>query len=171
MVSEAADSTTQQLLETKVPYSNTGAFQGQLCLRWGVPAGKEPLALGQLLSYLAIFKQPRSTCARLEKIWNKVRFNESLSSLLGKLRMLERDVQNGIVVIFSKQGECQQRANKLHFMNASTGNKFTSPQGVSCDWLVLLYLAAFFDLVCECWQGVSRQYIRRVTSLLLNFYS
>lgn len=76
--------------------------------------------------------------------------NKNLSSPLGKLRMLKGELWDGIVVIFSKQEECQQRANKLCFMDASTGNKFTSPRGLSCDWLVLLYLPAFVHLVCAC---------------------
>lgn len=51
---------------------------------------------------------------------------ESLSSSLGILQMLKRDRQDEIVVIFSKQGECLQTANKLLY-GCSTGNKFTSP--------------------------------------------
>lgn len=54
VVSEAADSTTQQLLEHKASYSSINALEGHLCLLWGAPAANEPLGFVWLLSKLAL---------------------------------------------------------------------------------------------------------------------
>lgn len=151
-VSQAAKPTAQQLSKPKCHTVAQVHFRAAAVAFGGLPAETAPRFKPTVVMHYFFLTTHRK---------------EKLSSC--QLKMLKPDCRDGI--IFSKLGKCQRQANKLFFMDASTGNKFTSPRGLSCDWLVLLYLAAFFHLVCACWQGVSRQYIRRGTSLLLHFYS
>lgn len=117
-------------------YLSQSATQWHRCaleqLYWHLEVSqlKQRLALNQPLSCVIFLTTHRK---------------EKLSSC--QLKMLKPDCRDGI--IFSKLGKCQSKANKLFFMDASTGNKFTSPRG----WVAI-------GLFCCIWLPSSIWYVR-----------